>query len=300
MYAVFDSPVPTTSSVDIYTTTTLACSSFFALPTSSQDALISLATGIASYRARASSESVLSSESAAEGFVDCSTQYNVSAYGKTVYNPYSGEVVPSGTTSFTAEGTETVTLACSAYNAMESAIAASISSQPWYQIQELMNSCFANLSSTWTGNVVYTSTSPSNVTALVTTPCSAYQSSISASESAEAAPLFSFERSPQCTSYAEILKNNASQLGHAVPNNDEVVRLLGGTGEVYTCCGPCRLFAPSVSVLYWSTTPAATGCTNVSITMNEPTANPTSLSGYIGKRAEGSASSYAVVDGSTL
>ena len=93
-----------------------------------------------------------------------------------------------------------------------------------------------------------------------------------ASSSSFSSTLNSFRRSPKCTSMANLLKGNMSELGRAVPNDGSVM-----SGDIkfpsstIFCCGHCVLRADSVRVLHWPTASSTSPCPSVVILSSNPT-----------------------------
>ena len=247
-------------------------------------------------------------------FADCKTQTGT-PYGRTTYEATYGDLIPLGSTYTEATfGGETSTVDCSAWVSLNSIKTASFWKDPLHSQGLYFDNC-ANQPSTdlvtdrfSSGQVISSGTNTYTATGIesVTYPCSLYGSMLSVNAYTSAEALFSFMRSPQCTSWAHALQKNASVLNAYPSFQYNSVIHLAGHGGYYTCCGGCRLSASTVNVMYWPTAPAATGCTSSNATITSKATLPSiNARGLFRARAEqGSAltsiPSFAFVDGSTL
>ena len=285
-----------------YSMVTIACSAFLALPKKDQDAATS--------NAMENSQDLVPMLTAAPGSLNtvsnCQNQQGNSS--KILYRPSTGEVLPSGTTLYTADGTETISLACSAWSSFELAVTSISKSlynkSPQYTRDSLMQSCINGIDGQYTGSIIYTAYSgdivPSGATShtatqpeLVTRACSGYEKWSSES-------LLSFQRSPQCTSLAHAIQRNDSS-ALALPSEVlSKVEWIGRYDALYTCCGQCVFEASTVSVLYWPSSTTGTGCPIVTSKASLPNSELLSELGLDRKRSLTNTSNYAIVDGSTL
>ena len=109
----------------------------------------------------------------------------------------------------------------------------------------------------------------------------------------------SFQRSPICTSYAQMWRQDNGEYGEAgVAYPPGVVNNIGY--NLWTCCGGCNLQAPAVAVNYWPTT-KTNSCSRANTTITSQASLPSisTKENAPVETAQAHGSSYAVVDGST-
>ena len=126
----------------------------------------------------------------------------------------------------------------------------------------------------------------------VSIACSDYLSIEVSLQASSWSAMRSFGRSPECKTYSrQLFEDTYNGSTYIVP---DYVHNFRGTHDWY-CCGQCVLYAPSVSVLFWSTASITTNCPNI-------TAPMTSASAVFQARTVdlGASASFTVVDGSTL
>ena len=138
------------------------------------------------------------------------------------------------------------------------------------------------------GSSIYTATGGE----FISMACNKYLSLEASLQASSFSAMRSFGRSPECKTYSrQLFEDTYNGSTYIVP---PYVHNFRGTHDWY-CCGQCVLYAPSVSVLFWSTASITTNCPNI-------TAPITLASSVIQARTVdlGAGASFTVLDGSTL
>ena len=238
-------------------------------------------------------------------FANCQTQTAGPAYGNTTLFLLDAQIISYGSVTVTGGwgNRGLITVPCAAYQSM----------YPSSYLPRITGTCYWDVSGNKTPSIPrsFTFIRPTSTFALPSMtsllPCAQdpLYSMYTSLKTEASVSWLSFARSPQCTSYAEILQKNRTELGREVP--DDVVATAGPFAfmmKTITCCGTCTMHATSVQAYFWSTGPSETNCLPTTPILNR-FSGPPPQNYQLQRRTEPAPSSingsrFDVVNGSTL